>query len=80
VLFPDYLDLYLIHYPIAFAKSPGLSVTPSQASNGGIQTVDIPLIDTWKAMEELVRRKRVRAIGVSNFSLRQLNAILPQAT
>lgn len=39
----DYLDLYLIHWPV-----PG------------------KFLNTWKALEELYRDGRVRAIGVSN--------------
>lgn len=33
-------------------------------------------IDTWRAMEDLVRRKLVGSIGVSNFSSSQINEVL----
>ena len=48
----DYLDLYMIHWPI-----------PEEGYRDWKQ-LDL---DTWKAMEELYYEGRVRAIGVSNF-------------
>jgi len=64
----DYLDLYLIHWPVCF--NPGQS--PSDAPN-------IPLEDTWTAMEHLVDIGLVRNIGTSNFTCRQLERILAHA-
>ena len=43
----DYLDLFLIHFPVSF--TPG-TVEASSAD----QVENVPLGDTWKAMEELV--------------------------
>ena len=51
----DYLDLYLIHWPIG-EKS----------------------LETWKAMEELYAKGKVRAIGVSNFWIHHLDYFLPK--
>jgi methylglyoxal/glyoxal reductase len=51
----DYLDLYLIHWPL-----------PSQGK----------YIETWKALEELYKNGRVRAIGVSNFKIHHLEDII----
>lgn len=48
----DYLDLYLIHWPV---PAPGYE---------NWEQLDL---DTWKAMEELYGEGRVKAIGVSNF-------------
>ncbi|CAE6375760.1 unnamed protein product, partial [Rhizoctonia solani] len=62
----SYLDLYLIHWPVAF-KEPG--------PNGEIR-VDHELTEnplpTWKKLEELVAKGKIRNIGVSNFNVRRL--------
>lgn len=76
----EYIDLYLIHYPIAWAKPSSSPEGALKSSIGGFQSVNIPLIDTWKAMEDLVRRNLVRTIGVSNCTLRHLDSIIPHAS
>lgn len=48
----DYLDLYLIHWPLPTPDSKDW------------KELDIA---TWKAMEELYKEGKVRAIGLSNF-------------
>ncbi len=53
----EYLDLYLIHWPV----------------KGKFK-------ETWKALEELYRQKRIRAIGVSNFLQHHLEDLLPEAS
>lgn len=57
----DYLDLYLIHWPAA--------------ANQFENWQDINL-STWKAMTELYKAGRIRAIGVSNFLLHHLQALM----
>jgi alcohol dehydrogenase (NADP+) len=37
---------------------------------------EVSLIDTWKAMEQLVKAGKVKSIGVSNFSINKLKTIL----
>ena len=39
----------------------------------------VPLLDTWREMEALHDAGLVRAIGVSNFRVRDLEALLPHA-
>lgn len=64
----SYIDLYLIHWPLAF--KPGDD--PYPRINGHIQYDKVPLHETWKAMEELTKNTENRKfltkyIGVSNF-------------
>lgn len=62
----DYLDLYLIHWPVHLDKD----------TNDYIPFEDIPIEDTWKALEECVDKGLVKDIGVSNFSVKKLERLL----
>ncbi|XP_066264927.1 aldo-keto reductase family 1 member B1-like [Branchiostoma lanceolatum] len=69
----DYLDLYLMHFPVAFARGDNLLPYDDK---GQIITLDIHFMETWKAMEKLVDAGRVKAIGVSNFNISQMEEVL----
>ncbi len=60
----DYLDLYLIHWPLP---------TPDYQA---WEKLDL---DTWKLMEELYQEGKVRAIGVSNFLPQHLLNLMEHA-
>ncbi|WP_026452010.1 aldo/keto reductase [Aequorivita capsosiphonis] len=72
----DYLDLYLIHWPVAFRngvdfpKKPDDYLTPEEA----------PIIDTWMQMEEAKKDGMAKHIGVSNFSEKKLKDLVSKAT
>jgi aldehyde reductase len=44
--------------------------------DGKLMYSDVDFVDTWKAMEDCVRKGLVRSIGVSNFNSKQLQRIL----
>ncbi|XP_010529795.1 PREDICTED: aldo-keto reductase family 4 member C8 [Tarenaya hassleriana] len=67
----DYVDLYLVHWPVSLKKD---SPKPKP---GSFTKPDIP--STWKAMEALYHSGRARAIGVSNFSSKKLEDLLKVA-
>lgn len=60
----DYLDLYLIHWP----RPDDLTAEWRQLDR-----------DTWRALEDLYRAGRVRAIGVSNFLPHHLRSLMKTA-
>lgn len=60
----DYLDLYLIHWPITLKDK-----------NNWIQAN----LDTWRAFEKLYKEKRIRSIGVSNFKQHHLEPLMEKA-
>ena len=45
-------------------------------SNGKLIYSDVDYVDTWRAMEDCVRKGLVHSIGVSNFNSQQLQRIL----
>jgi aldehyde reductase len=67
----DYLDLYLIHHPASFIVTPDFEYFPRD-DKGQLIFDRVPLIDTWKEMEKLVGLGLVKHIGVSNFTINQL--------
>jgi alcohol dehydrogenase (NADP+) len=73
----DYVDLYLIHTPFAFA--PGDDQEPRAADGKLIYDEDVTLIDTWHALEEQVAAGACRAIGLSDASSANLSEVLDAA-
>jgi len=73
----DYLDLYLIHTPFAF--QPGDEQDPRDQDGHVIYDKGVTLLDTWKAMENLVDCGRCRAIGLSDITLEGLLPIYESA-
>ncbi|RDW88844.1 putative aldehyde reductase protein [Coleophoma cylindrospora] len=70
----DYVDLYLMHWPSAF--KPGPELMPKV--DGKMQTADISYVDTYKAMEKLLKTGKTKAIGISNFSKAELEKLLAE--
>ncbi|KAJ8090461.1 hypothetical protein PM082_019059 [Marasmius tenuissimus] len=74
----EYVDLYLIHWPqvLPYEESSQLA----KNSNGTHKVVDTPtFVDVWAEMEEILREGKAKAIGVSNFSVQNLEILLNHA-
>lgn len=71
----DYLDLYLMHWPLALRKD---CTFPLDASSF-VPPAALSFVDTWHAMEACVDAGLVRHIGVSNFSVKKLQTLLAAA-
>lgn len=69
----DYLDLYLMHWPVAF--KPDLEGFP-QGDDDYLSLEEVPLIETWNAMLEAKRQGLVNHVGVSNFSVKKLKGLI----
>ncbi|KAL2329023.1 hypothetical protein Fmac_022450 [Flemingia macrophylla] len=65
-----YLDLYLVHFPVA-VRHTGVGNTSSPLGDDGVLDIDtsISLETTWHAMEDLVSSGLVRSIGISNYDI-----------
>lgn len=75
----DYLDLFLIHWPVAFPLVGDVSgnLFPLSADKADEVQLDngVSLVDTWKAVIALPKSK-VKNIGVSNFTVEHIDAII----
>ncbi|MEY3543941.1 MAG: hypothetical protein RLZZ106_1813 [Cyanobacteriota bacterium] len=69
----EQLDLYLIHWPVVHRHGV---LMPQQAADQ-VPLEQLPLSQTWRAMEALVEDGLVRQIGVSNCSATKLKELLP---
>src|SRR3954463_15706793 len=73
----DYVDLYLIHTPFAF--QPGDEQDPRDASGNVIYDNAVTLLDTWRALEDLVDEGKCKAIGLSDVNLEHTKEIFDAA-
>lgn len=71
----EYLDLYLMHWPVAQKRD----VLMPAKDEDMISLKDLPLEVTWSAMEEAYNSGLVKAIGVSNFNAKKLEALKQKA-
>lgn len=74
----DYIDLYLIHWPMGYLEEQGTKFPVDP--NGQMYPSTSDYVDTWKAMEECVKLGLVKSIGISNFNSEQINRVLEIAT
>jgi diketogulonate reductase-like aldo/keto reductase len=73
----DFVDLYLIHTPFAF--QPGEEQDPRDANGHVIYDQGATLLDTWRALENLVDEGKCKAIGLSDVGLEQVQQIFDAA-
>ncbi len=69
----DYLDLYLIHWPVAF--KPEIDGFP-EGPEDYLSLEEAPLIETWNEMLKAKDEGLVRHVGVSNFSIPKLEELM----
>ncbi|BFM38515.1 aldo/keto reductase [Synechocystis sp. LKSZ1] len=71
----DYLDLYLIHWPVVI--QPGIPFP--QTGDQLLPFTEDSLRGTWQALEDAVDQGLCRHLGVSNFSAKKLEMLLALA-
>jgi diketogulonate reductase-like aldo/keto reductase len=80
----DYVDLYLMHFPVGFKNEQrdfddlDEETLFPKSDKGGCKAYNVPVIETWSAMEKLVDEGLARHIGVCNFSAIEMDRLLHQ--
>lgn len=72
----DYLDLYLIHWPVLFRSD----IFFPRSGKDFLPPDEIPHGDTWNALEKCVEKGLVRKIGVCNYSVNRLEDLMKDAS
>ena len=70
----DYLDLYLMHWPVAFKPGTGFPEKDEQF----LSLEEVPIIETWNAMLEAKKLELTKHVGVSNFSIPKLKKLIQE--
>lgn len=72
----DYVDLYLVHTCIGFQNVGDNDVFPRGPDGNHLLDITTDLVAIWKEMEKMVELGLTKSIGVSNWSISQLQRIL----
>ncbi|KAJ5093596.1 NAD(P)H-dependent D-xylose reductase xyl1 [Penicillium angulare] len=78
----EYFDLYLIHFPVSLKYvDPSERYPPGWAAQNTnlVEVTNVPIGNTWYAMEALVKENLTRSIGVSNFNIQLLRELICRA-
>lgn len=68
----EYVDLYLMHWPVAQKKGTGMP----KNNEDWIPLTELPLWETWSEMEKLYHDGLTKAVGVSNFTAEKLEQLI----
>ena len=69
----DYLDLYLVHWPIGYAEG---DVNMPRNDAGQVLVSDIDFLETYQGMEDVFASGKVKSIGLSNFNSEQITRVV----
>lgn len=71
----EYLDLYLIHWPVAFDSPEPINNLFPQKDGKAVIDSKTTIVDTWKELIKLQKAGKVKSIGVSNFTPAAIDAL-----
>ncbi|EME87783.1 uncharacterized protein MYCFIDRAFT_85826 [Pseudocercospora fijiensis CIRAD86] len=75
----DYVDLYLIHWPVPMNPNGNDPMFPKHPDGSRDLDTEWSHVQTWKEMEKLLKTGKAKAIGVSNYSVPYLKELLEVA-
>lgn len=67
-----------MHWPVAFEHT-NETLTPIDPVTKRFRIANVPVSDTWAALEKLVDAGKIRSIGVSNFTVSKTEELLKTA-
>ncbi|MBU3003750.1 aldo/keto reductase [Paraglaciecola arctica] len=79
----DYVDLYLIHFPIAQPfvdfedRYPPEWITDTKS--GKMEIAAVPLFETWQGMEDIFEQDLAKQIGICNYNTGLLHDLMAYA-
>ncbi|KAJ5981786.1 NADP(+) coupled glycerol dehydrogenase [Penicillium canescens] len=76
----EYIDLYLMHWPVAMNPEGNHENFPTLGDGSRDLMPGRSHVETYKDMEKLLGNGKVKAIGVANYSLRYLKELLSQSS
>lgn len=75
----EYLDLWLMHWPVPMNPNGNHPLFPKLPDGSRDLDKEWSFVETWKHMEKVLKSGKVKAIGVSNFSVPFLKKLLESA-
>ncbi|KAK3675184.1 hypothetical protein LTR78_005118 [Recurvomyces mirabilis] len=73
----EYVDLYLMHWPVPMSSKGNHPLFPKHEDGSRDLDTEWSHPKTWKEMEKLLKTGKAKAIGVSNYSVKFLEELLP---
>lgn len=73
----DYVDLYLMHWPVAMNPNGNHEKFPRLPDGSRDLLRDRTHVDTYRDMQKLLKTGKTKAIGVCNYSTKFLEELLP---
>ena len=76
----DYIDLYLIHNPMAFMKADDKDAIKVDDKGTWLPDLSVDFKETWKVLEDFYNKGKLKSIGISNFNKDQIKELWDSAT
>lgn len=76
-----YLDLYLMHWPVAFEQTDLASIGGLRLKDGTPNpklVMEFEYVETWREMLQMKRQGKVRHLGVCNFNVEMLKTLMEE--
>lgn len=71
----DYIDMYLMHWPLAFKENTN-TLWPRNLEDNEVIESNVDFVDTWEAMTRLVDEEVCVGIGIANFNQSQIHRLM----